>query len=376
MKRLFNLLAASALLAAWGCATEKSENPLAPTIAGPIPGVEISAPRPLEPGGGQMIPSDRQPVTLLLENAASNGPRPLNYMFEVATDASFTNKVFTREAIAPGQDGRTSLRLPDALGSGRTYHWRAKAQDGANDGPYSAPALFNVFTPVVIDVPTLLAPVNNATAPSLHPEFRLHNAPRSGPAGPITYTLEVAENETFSNKFAVWTFGEQSGETRFTAAADLIPGRQYYWHARASEASTMGPWSITQAFRTPVPLIVNPAPIPAPGGSCASSTTPLNIVECRRSQYGRNMTPGQTVAFLRGVALDLNARRIDSYPFGILAKSDSACNGYSCDIICAGNGSSQKQWDVLLDGDPNTGAAIPTWNGPLPSIVVRSCEIQ
>ena len=87
------------------------------------------------------------------------------------------------------------------------------------------------------------------------------------------------------------------------------------------------------------------------------------------------MTASQTVAFLRGVATDLNAKRVDGYPFGILSKSDSACNGYSCDIICAGNGNSQRQWDVLLDGDPNSGAAIPTWNS-LAAIVVRSCEIQ
>jgi len=291
----------------------------------------------------------------------------------VATDASFSNKVFTREAIEPGADGRTSLRLPDALGSGRTYLWRAKAQDGANSGPYSAPAMFNVFTPVVIDAPTLISPINNATAANLHPEFRLRNAPRTGPAGPITYTLELADNEAFSNKFAVWQFDERADETRFTAAADLIAGRRYFWHVRAFDSTTLGPWSSTHAFQTPLPVVI--VPTPPSGGSCASSTTPLNIVECRRSQYGKTMTGSQTVAFLRGVATDLNAKRVDGYPFGILSKPGSACNGYSCDIICAGNGSSQRQWDVLLDGDPDTGAAIPTWS-PLAGIVVRSCEIQ
>jgi hypothetical protein len=377
MNRLIEVVAVAALLAVSGCATEKSENPLSPTVAGPIPGVEISAPRPLEPGGGQMIASDRQPVTLLLENASSNGPRPLTYMVEIATDAGFANKVFTRNAIAPGPDGRTSLRLPDALGSGRSYLWRVKAEDGANTGPFSSPATFNVFTPVVIDVPTLLAPINGATTSSLHPDFRLANAPRTGPAGPITYTLELAENEAFANKFAVWQFAEGSNETRFTAVADLLPGRQYFWHARASDTSNVGPWSSSQVFRTPVPVV-----IPDPGGgggggtSCATSSTPLNIVECRRSQYGTHMTASQTVAFLRGVATDLNAKRVDFYPFGILVKPGSECNGYSCDIICSGNGAAQRQWDVLGDGDPNVGAAIPVWNGPLGSIAVRTCEIQ
>src|SRR5688572_23172305 len=132
MKSLSNLFVLSAFVAAVGCAAEKSENPLSPTVAGPIPGVEISAPKTIEPGGGQLIASDRQPVTLLLENASSNGPRPLTYLFEVATDAAFNNKVFARDAISPGDDGRTALRLPDALGSGRSYYWRAKAEDGAN----------------------------------------------------------------------------------------------------------------------------------------------------------------------------------------------------------------------------------------------------
>jgi hypothetical protein len=108
MNRLNGLLVLTAL--AVGCAAEKSENPLSPTVAGPIPGVEISAPRTLEPGGGQLIAADRQPVTLLLENASSNGPRPLTYIFEVATDAGFNSRVFTRDAIAPGDGGRTAAR--------------------------------------------------------------------------------------------------------------------------------------------------------------------------------------------------------------------------------------------------------------------------
>ena len=36
------------LLAA-ACETSKSANPLSPSVAGPIPGVEITAPKPLSP---------------------------------------------------------------------------------------------------------------------------------------------------------------------------------------------------------------------------------------------------------------------------------------------------------------------------------------
>src|SRR5580765_8411880 len=113
------------------CAASKSANPLSPTVAGPIPGVAITAPRPIEPNSTK-VAVDKQPVTLLLENAVTSGPRPLSYMFEVAADVEFANKVFVREGIAPGEGGRTTLRLPDPLAAGRTYYWRGRAGDGAN----------------------------------------------------------------------------------------------------------------------------------------------------------------------------------------------------------------------------------------------------
>ena len=78
-------------------------------------------------------------MTLLIENAGSNGVRPLTYSFDIATDAGFSNKVFSRDGIAQGDGGRTSLRMSDALATGHTYYWRARAQDGANTGPYATP---------------------------------------------------------------------------------------------------------------------------------------------------------------------------------------------------------------------------------------------
>ena len=136
------------LMSIAACELTKTENPLSPSVAGPIAGVEISAPKLLEPGAGAQIPGDKQPITLLIENSASTGQRPLNYSFEVATDSNFNNIVFVREGVSPGENGRTALTLPNSLGTGRGYFWRAKAQDGANTGPYSSMVAFNVFTPV------------------------------------------------------------------------------------------------------------------------------------------------------------------------------------------------------------------------------------
>src|SRR5688572_24678953 len=75
---------------------------------------------------------NEQPIRLVVQNATTNGVRPLTYTFEVSSDANFSSKVFGRSGIAPG-DGRTSVQI-DRLEIGRAYYWRAWAEDGANTG--------------------------------------------------------------------------------------------------------------------------------------------------------------------------------------------------------------------------------------------------
>jgi len=268
MLRVFSLAAVITIaFAAGACEAVKSSNPLTPTVAGPIPGVEISAPKILEPQTGSKIAVDKQPITLLIENSSSNGVRPLNYTFEVATDSGFSSKVFTREGVSPGDGGRTSLKLPDALSSGgtqRSYYWRARAQDGANTGTFSA-TNFQVFTPIVIDAPGPVSPPANSTVANLRPSFTINNAPRSGPVGAISYLIELADNAAFTNKIAAWTSAETgASQQTFNLAADLSYGKIYYWHVRAFDPTTTGPWSTTYGFVTPVEP-PPPPPVPGPG---------------------------------------------------------------------------------------------------------------
>jgi len=255
----------TAVLVLTACETSKSSNPLSPSVAGPIPGVDITAPKILEPAVGAKIAVDEQPVSLLIENASSSGVRPLSYVFEVATDAGFTNKVFTREGIAPGDGGRTKLRLPDPLATGRSYFWRSRAEDGANTGPFSSAANFNVFTPIIIEAPEPMQPAQNSTVSSLRPQFVINNAGRAGPVGALSYMIEIADTFTFANKVATLTTGEQAGQTKADLTTDLKYGSVYYWRVRAADASTTGPWSNTFAFATGSAPVI-PDPVPAPGG--------------------------------------------------------------------------------------------------------------
>jgi hypothetical protein len=263
MRRTPRALAVVAALAAGACQVAKSSNPLTPTVAGPIPGVTITAPRIMQPSTGSRISAEQQPIALTVGNASTSGVRPLSYGFDVAADAGFTNKVFTRDGIVPGDGGQTTLRLPDALASGRSYFWRARAQDGANTGPYTAAADFNVFTPVVINAPVLISPVNDVTINSLRPRFSFSNASRSGPAGAITYAVQVSDTPSFSS-VAVWTVAEQAGQTNLDAPIDLPAGTQFFWRVLASDPTTRGPFSATASFRTPVPVVTPPPTGPGP----------------------------------------------------------------------------------------------------------------
>jgi len=249
---------------ATGCAIEKSENPLSPTIAGPIPGVNISAPKLLEPVPNQSISTDKQPIALLIENASSNGPRPLNYRFEVAIDPGFSNMAYLTGGVPPSGGGRTKISLPDTLPSGRSYFWRVRAEDGANTGPYAPTATFSIFTPVVIDKPVPLSPIGNATLTDVTPTFRIANAPRTGPAGRVVYVMELADSDSFANKVAIWTFPEQPGQSTLDAPAALPPSRRLFWHVRGYDDSASGPWSDTAVFQTPA--LAPPSPPPGGGG--------------------------------------------------------------------------------------------------------------
>ncbi|MEO7272805.1 MAG: hypothetical protein ABI211_12475, partial [Vicinamibacterales bacterium] len=149
------------------CEAHKSETPLSPSVAGPIPGVDITAPRPVEPSLGVKLKDGQQPIRLTIENSNTSGVRPVSYTFEVASDSNFTAKVFGRGSVPPGGDGKTSVVL-DRLDIGRTYYWRVRAEDGANIGPYVT-AQFELLPRPVIAAPVLTSPINNAVTDSRQP---------------------------------------------------------------------------------------------------------------------------------------------------------------------------------------------------------------
>ena len=353
------------------CEAQKSENPLSPSVAGPIPGVEITAPQMLEPSQGARYKENQQPIRLAVGNASSNGVRPLYYTFEVASDSGFQTKMFARSQVQPGQ-GQTSVTI-DRLEIGRTYYWRARAEDGANTGPFST-VQFEVLPRAQLGAPPLITPINNQRTSSRRPDLVVGRSERNAAVGPVGYEFHVALDAAFSQVVATGGIGEGGDTTTFTPGANLTADRQHFWRVRASDGETISDWSGVQGFITAGASGPPPAPGPPPGGPCNSSSAEA-IVACERSKYGF-MSHGDMFNFMRAVAQSLNRNGISGGPFGILRKqSGTNCNGYSCDVLCAGQGGSQRQWDVLGDID---GAQSPGFAGPhtLPGIRVDACEIQ
>jgi hypothetical protein len=273
MKLNHSLVAVVALAAitSVACESRKSANPLSPDIAGPIPGVSISAPKPLEPVTGQQLVADGAPQTLLIENAGSTGPRTLFLELQVASDANFQQVVHHRERLELGPNGRTSYRMPEPLGSGHTYYWRARAADGANTGPYSATAHFAVIDPVRIDPPTPMEPVG--TIATNRPNFVVRNANVSGPAGDIVYRFEIGA-AVDQPPAAVVTATPGAGGTTTINLGDLPYARTLYWRVYATDGSTQSGYSGIVSFRTPAAPAPTPPPVPNPAAP-GTGTTPL-----------------------------------------------------------------------------------------------------
>jgi hypothetical protein len=222
-----------------------------------------------------------------------------------------------------------------------------------------------------VSAPTAVSPANGARVESRQPSFTVTNP-----------TAELSDLSVVKLHFIVQDMGSNtlhrsgpvdlgSGSTTYTLPIELEHDREFRWFAEAVWNQSTGPASVAQSFMTPEA----PAP-PAPAAVDHCKGSALEIVACQRARAQGRMSPSQLVTFLRLVSRDLNAAGSPGAPFGVLRKAAGAnCEGYSCDIVCAGQGNLQLQYDVLNDAE---GAQQPVWEGPFTGRAIRAdyCEIQ
>src|SRR5918993_1504429 len=159
MHRWIALAAVAALGAASAaCEQAKSANPLSPSVAGPIPGVNITAPQTIDPPAGGEVVQQGQLVSLVIQNATTSGERPLWLQIQLAGDPNFSVLLHHADRVSPGDGGRTTYEIPERLGAGYTYYWRARALDGANTGAFSLADSVQGVETVTPDAPIPLEP--------------------------------------------------------------------------------------------------------------------------------------------------------------------------------------------------------------------------
>ncbi len=244
------LSAVAASFAASGCSFESSSDPLSPTVAGPVPGVVITAPKIMQPANGAKIGADK-PLTFVVSSVSSSGVRPITYYIEIASDVQFTQIVYARGGFAGGTGPQASFTLPSPLVTDATYFWRVRAEDGANNSTFSAAAQFTLFTPVIYEAPATIAPVSNITVSNLRPKFSWSNAQKLGTPDAVNYEVELSDTDTFTQKASAVVAEHTSGKTGVDAPEDLPVSKQLYWRVRAFDSNNQGPWSPTQMFKTP-----------------------------------------------------------------------------------------------------------------------------
>ena len=126
----------SAIVSVAACSKSNPVAPTSPTAAvDPSLTASVATPRPISPANGAAIPNLSQPVTLTVLNAIVTQPGGTTYSFEVATDSAFTAKVQTKDGVAEGSGGQTSLKL-DALAPAKDYFWHARATAGGTVGVF------------------------------------------------------------------------------------------------------------------------------------------------------------------------------------------------------------------------------------------------
>jgi hypothetical protein len=215
-----------------------------------VTGATLTVPTLVTPADNAQVTFASQPLTLVIGNAVSTKSTPLTYTFEVATDAAFANKVYSKTAVPQGSGAQTSLAI-DKLKGATPYFWRVRCSDGQTEGPNAKAKTFTVGPEVVIQAPVLGDPAPNTTVGE-SPVLNVNKVQRTGPAGTIVYRFEISEQSTFTPLVYSASVTERPDlpYTPHTVTAKLQE-KTYFWRVQATDPSNgvTGPYSAGANFK-------------------------------------------------------------------------------------------------------------------------------
>jgi hypothetical protein len=222
------------------------------SVTDAVTGVTLTTPSLVTPTVNQQFKNVEQPLTLTIKNAVTSGTTALTYTFEVATDAAFAAKVYTKDGVAAGS-GTTALKI-DKLTPNKSYFWRARAASGSLNGPYTEARGFGIGPEVILNQPVNGDPQPNATVGE-QPTLNVNNVGRSGPNGPVFYRFEISETAAFSALVYSATVAERT-DRPFTAHDVTIKllEKTYFWRVIATDPAN----AVTTTPSNASPMKVQP----------------------------------------------------------------------------------------------------------------------
>jgi hypothetical protein len=229
------------------------------SVTDAVTGVTVTVPSLVTPTVNQQFKNVEQPITLTIKNAVTTGTTALTYTFEVATDAAFASKAYTKDGVAAGS-GTTTLKI-DKLAPNKSYFWRARALSGSLAGPYTDARGVGIGPEVIIQAPSLGDPPSGSNIDD-QPTLNVNTVQRAGPAGAIFYRFEVAEAASFSSLAYVATVAERT-DLPYTPhkVTTKLEEKTYFWRVMATDPTNgvSGPYSNTAQFKVQKGIDLNTA---------------------------------------------------------------------------------------------------------------------
>ena len=179
-------------VAVGGCEANKSRNPLSPTVAGPIAGVTITAPKPLEPVNNQTLTAGRGRHAADRERVDDAASARSGCRWRLpATAASRTRSTSpTRCRRGPADARRTRCRSrcrPPGHGTTGTFA-RSTAPTPASSRRRPASSCRTRSSSAI---PTVAYPASGATIDTVTPDLTVTNGAATGSlAGPVSYRFD------------------------------------------------------------------------------------------------------------------------------------------------------------------------------------------
>jgi hypothetical protein len=182
---------------------------------------------------------DQSPALTLVWESASTADR---YQVQLSPDSTFAGLTLNDSTITD------TARSVSGLAYGTRYFWRVRARNIGGWGLYSSVSRFGTLLPA----PQLAFPADGASGIPASVTLRWFTTPSA-----TSYRVQLSTDPTF---VAPPVLDDPAVTDTVRAVAGLLNGTTYYWRVRASNALTVGSFSVTRSFVTGLaaPALVAP----------------------------------------------------------------------------------------------------------------------